>query len=139
MSIHTRGNQAQQQNFRSPSKPPEPLSGMSSPFIPFTPMGLYGEPLCSSDQTVSTTPTPFNSELEDCSGLQRQCYPCKQNIPLFLCSGLVRGQRGRMRSVCSGIKEGPGSCLWHNKGTSLLFTLVLFLGRLRVREGRKCA
>lgn len=32
--------------------------------------------------------------------------------------------------------RGPGSCLLHNKGTSLLlvlFTLVLFLGRLRVR------
>lgn len=32
--------------------------------------------------------------------------------------------------------RGLGSCLWHNKGTSLLlvlFTLVLFLGRLHVR------
>lgn len=136
MSIPSKGNQAQQY-FRSPSKPPERLEGMSSPFIPFTPMGLCGEPLCSSDQTVSTTPTPFNSELEDCSGLQGQCYPCKQNIPLFLCSGLVRGQWERMRSVCSGIKEGPAAAFGTTKGRVSCLLLVLFLGRLRVREGRK--
>lgn len=59
-SLVRRGNQAQQHNFRSFSKPPDPLSEISSPFIPFTPMGLYAEPLYSANQAVSTTPTLFN-------------------------------------------------------------------------------
>ncbi|CAG04275.1 unnamed protein product [Tetraodon nigroviridis] len=91
------------------------------------------------NQTVSTTPTPFNGELKDCLGLRGQCYPCKQNIPLFLCSGLVRGKWERMRSVCSGIKEGPAAAFGATKGRVSCLLLVLFLGRLRVRQRRKCA
>lgn len=140
-STDRKGNQAQQQNFRSPSTSSDPLSQISSPFIPFTPLGVCGGPLYGADQAVSTTPTPFNEEQEERSGLELQCYPCKQNIPLSLCTGLVRAS-GKDAVSLPRDNGGLGSCLRHNKETALLLVLFTLVSPLPVGQkafGGKCA
>lgn len=120
-----RGNQAQHQNFRSFSKFCDPLSEISSPFIPFTPMGLYGEPLYSADQPVSTTPHSFQWSGRGLLRAGTTVLPMQAEHPSSLCAVGWWGGSGKVAVSLLPDNGGTASCLWRNKGTSLL--LVLFI------------
>lgn len=137
LSIHSilvrRGNQAQQENFRSFSQSSEAPFRHVQPLHSFHSNGTLRRALCAPQISLCPLlPLPFRRGVRGLLRAAATVLPMQAEHPLLsLCSGSVQGQDAVSLPRDNG---GPGSCLWHNKGTSLLLAAVYF-GVVSVQAG----
>lgn len=123
-SLVRRGNQAQQQNFRSSSKSPDPSFRDVQPLHSFHSNGTLRWAFVLARSGCVYYSHSFQQWLRGLLRAETTVLPMQAEHPSLFVQWVGEGAAGKDAVSLLRDNGGLGSCLWHNKGTSLL--LVLF-------------